>query len=467
MSVATVGTPPRRLGGPWTTFWLCATATYIGTLDFSIVNVAFIEIERAFDGASRTSISWVVTAYSILYGSLLVVAGRTADRIGRRKVFGFGVQLFLVGSVVCAAAPTITILVIGRVIQGAGASMFTPSALGMMIGAFPPERRNQMVSWNTALAALGVASGPTLGALVIGALNWRAAFWINIPVCAIVLLLMRRVDAPAPSERGPMPDIPAAVYVTLGVGALVWGIAETETVGLGDPRIWAAFLVTLTLGGVVVHRTRTKPEPLLPRVMFANRSMNLANTAMVLFGAAFSANSLNNVLFLRTEWEFGIVRAGLFSVLSPVIVACTSFIVGRNVHRFGLRNLLLVGSALFVLCQLSFLTVITDVPHPWSRWIPAMALLGLAIGCLAPAIAASAVQHAPPAQFALAGALNSTARQIGSALGVALLVAVQATATGIGGYRAGWATLAGLAALSGAISLMQPRAEVVARRDGL
>ena len=462
MSTTATAEPTRRLGGPWTTFWLCATATYIGTLDFSIVNVAFIEIERAFPGASRTSISWVVTAYSILYGSLLVVSGRTADRIGRRRVFGIGVWSFLVGSIICAAAPSIAVLIIGRAVQGAGASMFTPAALGMMIGAFPAERRNQMVSWNTALAALGVASGPTLGALLIGALDWRAAFWVNIPVCAVVLMIMRRVDAPAPSERGALPDLPAAVFVTLGVGALVWGIAETETVGIGDVRVWAAFVAAVLLGAVVVHRTRNRPEPLLPRVMFANRSMNLANTAMIIFGAAFSANSLNNVLFLRTEWEFGIVKAGLFSVLSPITVATTSFLVGRNVQRLGLRNLLLVGSLLFVTCQLGFLFIIGTTPHPWAQWLPLMLLLGLAIGCVAPALSASAVQHAPSAQFALAGALNSTARQIGSALGVALLVAVQATAVGIGGYRAGWATLAVLAAASGAVSLMQPR--VQARR---
>ncbi len=466
MPTATLDSTGRRVGGPWTTFWLCAVATYIGTLDFSIVNVAFFEIQEAFDGASRTSISWVVTAYSILYGSLLVVSGRTADRIGRRKVFGFGVSLFLIGSIVCAAAPTIAVLIIGRAVQGAGASMFTPSALGMMIGAFPAERRNQMVSWNTAIAALGVASGPTLGALLIGTLDWRAAFWINIPVCLVVLAMMRRVDAPAPTERGVVPDLPAAFFVTLGVGALVWGIAETETVGLGDVRVWVAFVVAVALAAVVVHRTRTRSEPLLPPVMFANRSMNLANSAMIIFGAAFSANSLNNVLFLRSEWEFGIVKAGLFSVLSPVTVATTSFLVGRNVQRLGLRNLLLIGSVLFVATQVGFLTVIGTTPHPWAQWIPLMLLLGLAIGCVAPALSASAVQHAPPAQFALAGALNSTARQIGSALGVALLVAVQATAAGIGGYRAGWTMLAILAAASGAVSLMQPRTATTAGGSG-
>jgi MFS family permease len=455
-----VTTPERgtgRFGGPWTTFGVCATATYIGSLDFSIVNVAFIEIERAFTGASRASVSWVVTAYAILYGSLLVVSGRAADRIGRKRVFGFGVRMFLLGSVVCALAPTIVVLVAGRIVQGAGAAMLTPSALGMMISAFPVERRNQMVSWNTAISALGVASGPTLGAVLIGVLDWRAAFWVNIPICLAVLVLVRRVDAPAPTERGALPDVPAAVFVTFAVGALVWGIAETEVVGIADVRVWGALLVASGLGAVVVHRTRTRPEPLLPRVMFAHRSMNLANVAMILFGGAFSGNILNNVLFMRTEWEFGIVRAGLFSVLSPVTVAITSFLVGRNVRRLGLRNLLIVGSGLFMVCQLSFLTVITETPHPWTRWLPLMLLLGVAIGCVAPALAASAVQHAPPAQVALAGALNSTARQIGAALGVAVLVAVQAMSTGIGSYRAGWITMAVFAATSGAISLLQPR----------
>ena len=264
----------RRVGGPWTTFWLCATATYIGTLDFSIVNVAFIEIERAFTGASRASISWVVTAYSILYGSLLVVSGRTADRIGRRRVFGFGVWLFLAGSVVCAVAPSIVVLVIGRAIQGAGASMFTPSALGMMIAAFPAERRNQMVAWNTAIAALGVASGPTLGALLIGVLDWRAAFWVNIPVCLIVLVLVRRVDAPAPTERGALPDVPAAVLVTLAVGALVWGIAETEVVGIADVRVWGALVVAVVLGAQRLLSTGTEVRRTM-RCIVVSRIMSM------------------------------------------------------------------------------------------------------------------------------------------------------------------------------------------------
>ncbi len=448
---------PKRSANPWLTFWLCGTATFIGTLDFSVVNVAFIEIERAFPGVSRATISWTVTAYSIFYGSLLIVSGRTADRIGRKQVFSAGVSVFLLGSVVCAFAPSVAVLIIGRAAQGMGAAMLTPSALGMMIAAFPPERRSQMVAWNTAMAALGVATGPTFGAVLIGAFDWRAAFWVNIPICLGVLVLVRRVHAPPPVDRGPVPDVVAALLLTVAVGATVWGIAETEVVAVTDIKVWGALLVAVVFAGFVVHRTRTREFPLLPRVMFRNRSMNLANIAMVIWGGAFSGNILNNVLFLRTEWKYGIVAAGLLSVLSPITVASTSFIVGRNMSRLGLRNLLIFGSVCFLCCQLGFLFLVDSTRAPWSIWLPLMFLLGIGIGCASPAIAASAVQHAPPEQLALAGALNSTCRQIGAALGVAVLVAVQLTSEGLGSFRAGWVTMAVFAAVSGAISVWQPR----------
>jgi len=335
--------------------------------------------------------------------------------------------------------------------------MLTPSALGMMIAAFPPERRSQMVAWNTAMAALGVATGPTFGAVLIGAFDWRAAFWVNIPICLGVLVLARRVHAPPPVDRGPVPDVVAAMLLTVAVGATVWGIAETEVVGVTDIKVWGALLIAVVFAGFVVHRTRTREFPLLPRVMFRNRSMNLANIAMVIWGGAFSGNILNNVLFLRTEWKYGIVAAGLLSVLSPITVASTSFIVGRNMSRLGLRNLLIFGSACFLCCQLGFLFLVDSSRAPWSIWLPLMFLLGIGIGCASPAIAASAVQHAPPEQLALAGALNSTCRQIGAALGVAVLVAVQLTSEGLGSFRAGWVTMAVFAAVSGAISVWQPR----------
>ena len=453
----TASTNTQRSTNPWLTFWLCGTATFIGTLDFSVVNVAFIEIERSFAGVSRATISWTVTAYSILYGSLLIVSGRTADRVGRRNVFSAGVTVFLVGSVVCASAPSVMILIIGRGLQGTGAAMLTPSALGMMIAAFPAERRSQMVAWNTAMAALGVAAGPTFGAVLIGAFDWRAAFWVNIPICLGVLVLVRKVHAPPPVDRGPMPDVIAALLLTIAVGATVWGIAETETVGVSDIRVWGALLVAVVFAGFVIHRTRTSETPLLPRVMFQNRSMNLANIAMIIWGGAFSGNILNNVLFLRTEWKYGIVAAGLLSVLSPITVATTSFFVGRNVSRLGLRNLLIFGSTCFLCCQLGFLFLVDSNRTPWSTWLPLMFLLGIGIGCASPAIAASAVQHAPPEQLALAGALNSTCRQIGAALGVAVLVAVQLTSEGLGSFRAGWVTMAAFALVSGAISVWQPR----------
>jgi MFS family permease len=159
-----VSTPTEKHGlNPWPTFVVTAIAAYISTLDLSIVNVAFAEIAADFPTASRGTVSWVVTAYSILFGSLLVVFGRLADRVGRKKLFQFGALFFLAGSVMCAVAPTMGVLIAGRAVQGVGGAIMTPASLGLLLSVFSLERRSQAVAWNGAVGALGVASGPTLG----------------------------------------------------------------------------------------------------------------------------------------------------------------------------------------------------------------------------------------------------------------------------------------------------------------
>ena len=153
--------PPRS---PWSVFAIAAIGGYITTLDLSIVNVAFAEITSTYSGSSRAAVAWVITAYNIMFASLLVAGGRTADRLGRKRVFMAGALVFGVGSVMCAVAPTLQLLVAGRAVQGLGAAFLTPATLGLLLAAFPPERRTQVVSLWGGVGALGVASGPTLGA---------------------------------------------------------------------------------------------------------------------------------------------------------------------------------------------------------------------------------------------------------------------------------------------------------------
>lgn len=441
---------------PWPTFVVTAIAAYISTLDLSIVNVAFAEIARDFPTVSRGTISWVVTSYSILYGSLLVVSGRLADRIGRKKLFQFGSLLFLVGSFVCAIAPSMGLLILGRAIQGVGGAIMTPASLGLLLSVFSLERRSQAVAWNGAVGALGVASGPTLGAFFVDAFGWRSAFWINVPICLVVVLLAARYVKETPRTDSPRPDIGASLFVTLSVASLVWGISRAEEHSWSDSLVLYLCGAALVFAALVVRRTMNHPQPLLPPALFKVRSFNAANISTFLFGAAFSANILNNVLFLRIIWQYSVLKAGWYSVLAPVVVAITSFTIGRHISRIGFRRLLVGGPILFGVLVFIGSHIFGETPTPWSEWLPLMFVLGISIGLTFPTLSAATVQSLPAAYFSLGGAINNTSRQIGSAVGVALVVTIQASSDGLHGFQRGWYFISACSVVAGLVALFQP-----------
>ena len=448
---------------PWATFAVCALCSYIATLDMSIVNVAFPEIASSFPDVSRGSISWVVTAYSIMFGSLLVVCGRTADRVGRRRMLQAGLVTFAVGSVICAVAPGLGVLIAGRAVQGAGGALLMPASLGLLLASFPATRRNQAMAWVGAAGALGVASGPTLGALLVSGFGWRSAFWVNVPVCAALVVVAARTIREPARQATPRPDVAAAVLITLAVASLVWGISRAEEQGWSDTGVLGLLVGSVILVSAVVRRSLRHPVPLLPPSLFADRTFSVANAATFVFGAAFAANILNNVLFLRAVWSYSVVRAGLFSVLAPVVVAVTSIIAGRVMKSVGFRTLLIPGQVLFAAVVVGQAMLLGTDPTPWTRWLPLMLLLGISIGLTFPVMSAAAVSTLSPAHFALGGAVNNTFRQVGSAVGVALVVTMQATGSGIDGHRAGWYLVAGCGLLAAAVSMAQPRTARVAR----
>ncbi len=187
------------LRSPWVTFTVCSLALFLTTLDLSIVNVAFPDILAEFD-ISRADASWIVTTYNIFYGSLLVVAGKLADQVGRRRIFLLGLSVFALGSLIAAVAPGLGVLVAGRAVQGTGAALLTPASLGLLLAAFPLERRTQVVAMWGGIGALGIASGPSLGAFAIYLTDWRAAFWINLPICLAMFIAGRRVLVETPES---------------------------------------------------------------------------------------------------------------------------------------------------------------------------------------------------------------------------------------------------------------------------
>jgi len=415
--------PHAQPPSPWATFALCSGAFYLTTLDLSIVNVAFPEIIAEF-GVSRAEASWVVTTYNIFYASLLVVAGKSADTFGRRRLFRLGVTLFAAGSLMAATAPSLAFLIGGRAVQGIGGAILTPATLGLLIAAFPAERRTQVVAMWGGIAALGVASGPSIGAFVISLDDWRAAFWINVPAVAFILALSGRFLAKSqiwPASH--RPDYLGAVMITTGLAATALGISQSDVWGWVDLRTLGSLAAGVGVLAWFLRRQRSHPEPILDLKLFHNRSFQVANFSSLLFFAGFAAIGLNNMLFLRQVWGYDVLTAGLLTAVAPATVALCSPLAGKLATQFGFRLFVTIGPVVVASISLAFTLLLHADPRP-GLFVALGIVMAVGIAGFIPVNTAAAVAELPPPQLSVGGGINNTFRQVGSVLGVAALVAV-------------------------------------------
>jgi EmrB/QacA subfamily drug resistance transporter len=407
-------------------------------------------------------LAWVITAYSIVFGALLVTGGRTGDRFGRRRTFVTGVAVFLVGSFLCGIAPNVAALVVSRILQGAGAAFLVPASVALLIAAYPAERRTQMVALWGGIGALAVATGPSLGAAIVTAGGWRWAFFVNLPVGAVVMLLGRRVLTESEIDRASArPDYLGVTMVSIALAALVFAISEGATWGWSDPRIVAAFTATLVLGAAFVQRSRHHPEPVVDLSLFSDRSFVAANVATFVYAAGFFAMLLGNILFLTGVWHYSIMRAGLAVTPGPLVVAIVAGPAGKLAGRIGFRPVLVAGAVCFAAGLGTYVFRVDATPAYLAHWLPGTLIVGLGIGLTFPVLSAAAVSSLPSHRFAVGSAVNQTARQIGGAIGVAVLVMVLGAPTGaadaVTRFHHLWAYGAATALLSGLIGSLIPR----------
>jgi EmrB/QacA subfamily drug resistance transporter len=457
--VTTLPTPTPRAG---VVFVVTALGTFMASLDLSIVNVAFPDIEASYPDASSASLSWIITAYSIVFGALLVVGGRTGDRLGRKLVFQGGVVVFLLGSFLCGIAPNVASLVAARALQGIGAAFLVPASVALLIAAYPPERRMQIVAQWGGIGALAVATGPSLGAAIVSAGGWRWAFFVNIPVGLFVLFAGRRVLSESPrDDAARTPDYLGVVLMSLSLAALVLAVSEGSTWGWTDSRILGALTVALVGGAVFVHRTLHHDDPVIDPTLFQSRSFVLANSATVVYAAGFFAMLLGNILFLTGVWGYSIMRAGLAVTPGPMVVAIIAGPAGKLAARVGFRPVLLFGATCFAAGLGSYVVLVGPTANYLGTWLPGTLLVGVGIGFTFPVLSAAAVSSLPPARFAVGSAVNQTARQIGGALGIAMLVALigsqRELADPIDGFEQLWLFAATTSVLSGVIGSFIPR----------
>jgi len=445
---------------PWPVFAVTVAGAFVVALDLSIVNVAFPSIKASFPEASTTQLSWVLSAYSVVFGALLLGAGRIADRSGRRLWFLRGLAVFTLGSLLCGIATSPWLLIAGRVVQAVGAALLMPASLALLLDATPAPLRAQAVAMWGGISALAVATGPSLGAVLIDSGGWRWAFFVNLPVLIVVSVVTRRVVRES-VVGGPPPDLLGVIVLSLAVAALALGITQSDEWGWTSPAVLGALGASIILGAVAVQRARVHRAPAIDLTLFENRTVALANAATLAYAVGFFAMLLANVLFLTSVWEYSTLKAGLAITPGPLVVAALSRYTGALAARIGYRPVLVAGSLVFAAAQLWSVFLMPIEPDYLGRWLPASLLTGLGVALTFPVLSAAAVAGLPPDRFGIGGAVNQTARQMGAVLGVALLVAILGTPTSpdeaLEAFRQAWLMTAVASLASAAISSRQAR----------
>ena len=440
-------------------------------LDTQVLFVAFVDIRESFPDVSPNAMSWVLSAYTLVFAALLVPAGRLADRWGRRRVFLGGLALFTVASALCGVAPTAGTLIAGRIVQAVGAAAITPSSLALVLRATPRERVPIAVAIWGSMGAVAAALGPTLGALLVDAWGWRSVFFVNIPVCVVGIVAGRRLLAESREDSpGPFPDLVGSVLLALGVAALSLALVQSDVWGWVDGRTMGAVLVGLVLVAAFVARSRAQAAPAIDLTLFRIPSFRWGNVATAVFGLSFTAIFLTNVTFTTVVWQWGIVRAGLAMAPGPLVVVLLARRFGRLAARIGPRPLIIAGGLVYALGGVLLVLTVDDSPNWLTSMFPASLVTGLGVALTLPQLSSASVQGLPADRYALGSAVNQTMRQLGATFGVALVVSIVAGATAqdaLDRYQRAWWLIIACGTLTSLVALALPRSASRRRDEAL
>ncbi len=426
-------------------------------MDVTIVNVALPSIRRDFD-ASVASLQWTNAAYTVALASLLMLGGSTADRLGRARVFKFGLALFTVSSLACSLAPSIGWLIAFRVIQGASGAMLNPVAMSIIRNTFEdPRERAQAIGIWAAVVGISMALGPVLGGVLVE-LSWRAVFLVNIPIGLAAIVLTARF---VPESRAPRPrrrDAAGQALVIVMLASLTTAIIEGPDLGWSSPPIVAlAVAAGASLVALVPYELRRR-DPLIEPRFFASRPFAAATIIAVAAFTAFGGFLFLNTLYLQDVRGLSPASAGLCTLPIAAMTVLCSPIAGRVVGARGVRAPLVVGGLGLGLGGLMLVSLSADTSLGWL--LGAYCVFGLGFGAVNPPITNTAVSGMPPSQAGVAAAVATTSRQVGLTLGVAVVGAV--VAAGLGGSlhddlatatHAAWWIIGGLGAAIVALGL--------------
>jgi EmrB/QacA subfamily drug resistance transporter len=442
---------PRK----WLILCVLAAVAFMAQLDLFIVNVAVPAMGRSFHGAGLSDLSWVLNGYAIVFGALLVPAGRLADHFGRRRFLLGGVVVFTAGSVVCAVAPSLDVLVLGRLFQAVGAASIVPASLGLLLPTFPARQHNLVVGAWAGVAAVAASSGAPLGGLLV-TLSWRWIFLVNLPIgiftVALGIRVLPEVRAHASAR---LPDTVSMLSLLAAVTLLIFGTVEGSSWGWGSLGVIASLAGAVAAGALTVRRAFTRSNAVVEADLFKSREFGTASAALFLFFIAFATLLLISVLYLQDMWHYSALDAGLGIAPGPLTAAVLAINSGRIATRFGRAVPALLGASAMALSGLYWLLFATASPD-YLLFLPGMVLGGVGAGLTQAPLFASAATLAASRATTGSAVLNM-ARQVGSAVGVAVLVALMASPhpDQLELFDRGWALQFGAAAAAALVLLVQ------------
>jgi len=440
---------------PWTVLALMLAAQVMVVLDVSVVNVALPSIAADLR-LSSSDYQWTVSAYVLLSGGLLLLGGRLADLFDRRRMFLTGLTVFTLGSLGSGLAGSAIALILARGAQGAGAAMLTPAAMSIVMTTYAGRQRATALGlWGT-VASMGIAAGVLFGGILTTALDWRAVFFINVPVGATVLAgVLRKVaasprGAAARSGHGRL-DVSGALTLVSGLLALVFAVESTTSHGWGSAWTLVAGAVALALLGAFVVNERRVSAPIVPPATWRIRSLVSASVVMAgVTGAVVGAIFLSSLYLQQVLGDSALV-AGLEFLPLAAFITASAAVASKALPHVGAKRLIAIGLVIAAAGALVLASVDTD-PSYLTDVLPGFALLGLGVGPMFVAISVAAMSDVAQAQSGLASGLLMTGHEIGAALGVAVLTAIGGDLTNRAGIVSGshdafLAVAVGLAAL--------------------
>ncbi len=398
---------------------LACGASFLAFLDVTITNLAIPDLAGDF-AVGVSSLSWVVTLYTILFAALLAPAGRLADLVGRRRLFAAGVTAFTLASLGAAVAPSFGLLLVARGVQGVGAAMLLPASLAFVLADTAPEKRPAAIGLWAASASIAAIAGPALGGILVDATGWRALFLINVPLGVALVWATLRLP-PVAARRGRTPDVFGGALLAAGVAALVLAVTQADAWGWSDPRTLGALAGgALGLAFALIRAARV-PAPAIEISLWRNPTYATANVVSLLFGAGLYATLLLGVLFVTEVWGWSELQAGFSVTPGALASALVGIAIGRARRRPSPRMLAIAGGLVLSASTAAIAIWLPATPSFLTFWLPLGVTMGLGMGAISVGVSSAAALSVTPERFAAATGLNIAARQVGGALGVAML----------------------------------------------